>query len=156
MKKLLIPAMLVQLSAMTVLAQNKTLLISFIDMDGLKLINDNYGHKEGDFALQRLASVIQECCSGNMICARFGGDEFIIIGAGLASDDAERLERLFQKRLDDMNHIINKPYQLDASIGTTVSPVSADVPLFTMITSADELMYSRKKKKKTSRYLRKE
>lgn len=138
------------------IAKNKPLMISFIDMDGLKLINDNYGHKEGDFALQRLASVIQDCCSGNMICARFGGDEFIIIGTGYSNDDAETLERLFQKRLDDMNHIINKPYELEASIGTTVSAACVEVPLFTMITTADEIMYERKKKKKTSRYLRKE
>ena len=137
------------------LESGEPLLISFIDMDGLKIINDNYGHKEGDFALQRLASVIRDCCSSTQICARFGGDEFIILGAGALSDEAESLERLFEKRLADINQILHKPYELSASIGTYISKVEESVTLFTMITTADEMMYERKKKKKTSRYLRK-
>ena len=137
------------------LESGEPLLISFIDMDGLKIINDNYGHKEGDFALQRLASVIRDCCSSTQICARFGGDEFIILGVGAMIDEADSLERLFEKRLADINHILHKPYELSASIGTYISKVEESVTLFTMITTADEMMYERKKKKKTSRYLRK-
>ena len=85
------------------------MLISFIDMDGLKLINDNYGHKEGDFALQRLASVISNCCDKNYICARFGGDEFIILGSGAHKGDIDKLETNFKKQLENINSIINKP-----------------------------------------------
>lgn len=137
------------------LENGENLMISFIDMDGLKLVNDSYGHKEGDFALQRLAAVISDCCGKNQICARFGGDEFILLGADCTQEDADALERLFRKKLDDINVILHKPYQLDASIGTYVSPVTESVPLFNMITTADAMMYEKKKKKKTSRYLRK-
>lgn len=133
----------------------EALLISFIDMDGLKLINDNYGHKEGDFALQRLASVIHDCCSSGQICARFGGDEFIILGAGYSEDDAEALERAFSKQLSDINNILHKPYELSASVGTYIAHVEPGVTLFNMITAADQMMYEKKKRKKTSRYLRK-
>ncbi len=136
-------------------SNGESLMIGFIDMDGLKIINDSYGHKEGDFALQRLAAVIKDCCSADQICARFGGDEFIVLGVGGTEETAQGFERLFRKRLEDINHIIHKPYELDASIGTYVSPVREGVTLFNMITAADELMYERKKKKKTSRYLRK-
>ncbi len=131
------------------------LVISFIDMDGLKIVNDSYGHKEGDFALQRLATIIKECCNGDQICARFGGDEFIILGVGSGEDDVEILERKFTKRLEDINHILHKPYELSASIGTYVAPVEQGVTLFNMITTADQMMYEKKKRKKTSRYLRK-
>lgn len=134
---------------------DEALLISFIDMDGLKIINDSYGHKEGDFALQRLAAVISECCTSGQICARFGGDEFIILGAGFNEDDAEALERAFVKQLSDINHILHKPYELSASVGTYIAHVQPGVTLFNMITTADEMMYEKKKKKKTSRYLRK-
>lgn len=134
---------------------HERLMIAFIDMDGLKLINDNYGHKEGDFALQRLAFVIRDTCTDTQICARFGGDEFVIVGAGCTENDAETLERSFMKRLTEINEIIQKPYQLDASVGTFVSDVKADVTLFNMITAADQIMYEKKKRKKTSRYLRK-
>jgi len=133
----------------------ETMMIAFIDMDGLKLINDNYGHKEGDFALQRLAFVIRDTCTANQICARFGGDEFVIVGSACSESEAETLERTFAKRLSEINEIIHKPYQLDASIGTYVTEVKSEVTLFNMITAADQIMYEKKKRKKTSRYLRK-
>lgn len=132
------------------------MLISFIDMDGLKYINDNFGHKEGDFALQRLASVISSCCDKNFICARFGGDEFIILGSGAHEGDIELLESNFKKQLDNINSIIHKPYEISASIGSIMSNVTDDLLLFTLITEADEIMYEKKKKKATSRYLRRE
>lgn len=132
------------------------MLIAFIDMDGLKLINDNYGHKEGDFALQRLADVINNCCNRDYICARFGGDEFIILGSGAHDGDVELLENNFKKQLEHINAIINKPYKISASIGSIMSEVSDDLMLFTLITEADEMMYEKKKKKATSRYLRRE
>lgn len=130
------------------------MLISFIDMDGLKYINDNYGHKEGDYALRKLAEVIQNCCSNGRLCARFGGDEFIIFGKTEGDYDIDALENEFKRQLTLMNDIISKPYSIDASIGTIVSDVDSDVNLFSLITKADQIMYERKKKKKTSRYLR--
>lgn len=133
------------------------LMISFIDMDGLKYINDNFGHKEGDFALQRLASAISSCCKNKnrSICARFGGDEFIILGADAVEEDIEALEKTFMKSLENLNHIVAKPYEIAASIGTIVTPIEEDMKLFSLITQADKLMYERKKRKKNSKYLRK-
>ncbi|MBQ9956135.1 MAG: GGDEF domain-containing protein [Ruminococcus sp.] len=129
-------------------------MISFIDMDGLKLINDNFGHNEGDFALRKLAGIIKECCGAEYICARFGGDEFIVFGSGVKDEDVEALERKFETKLAEFNNIVNKPYELAASIGTCVTDVDADTRLFKLITQADEKMYEQKKRKKTSRYLR--
>lgn len=137
------------------MAEEKSVLICFIDMDGLKMINDNYGHKEGDFALQCLAGVINDCCSNGYICARFGGDEFLIFGTDAHEDDIEDLERHFEARLSEINKILNKPYELSASVGTCVTKLEHDMLLFKLITEADEKMYEQKKKKKTSRYLRK-
>ena len=130
-------------------------MISFIDMDGLKEINDSYGHKEGDHALQRLATVISDCSRGGRICARFGGDEFIIFGAGGTQEDIGPFELAFRKRLDTLNQILDKPYRIDASIGTLVTTVEPETKLFALISQADQIMYERKKRKKTSRYLRK-
>ncbi len=138
-------------------SEHKKVLISFIDMDGLKIINDNYGHHEGDFALQRLAEVLQACCiNENFICTRFGGDEFIIFGANVIDAQAELLERRFLNKLAEINRIICKPYKLSGSIGTCVTEVDENSKLFSIITTADEKMYEQKKRKKTSRYLRRE
>lgn len=136
-------------------SENRPVMITFIDMDGLKLINDNYGHKEGDFALQRLTSVIRECCGDKGICARFGGDEFIVFNADADEDDMEKLENDFRKKLAEANAILMKPYEIDASIGTVVAHVTAEDKLFDLVKQADSIMYEHKKRKKTSRYLRK-
>ena len=125
-----------------------SVLVAFIDMDGLKRINDNYGHKEGDFALQRLAAAIQNCCGENRICARFGGDEFIIFGGDAHEADIEPLEGILCKRISDINHVINKPYMIDASIGMMVTKVTEEDTLFGLITEADSLMYEQKKERK--------
>ena len=133
-----------------------TLMIAFIDMDGLKYINDNYGHDEGDFALQRLASVIGDVCGKNTVCARFGGDEFIAVATGVSANAGIILESEFKLHLADVNRVIGKPYTLSASIGSFVTKVEPDMKLFALIAQADQIMYEQKKRKKTSRYLRKD
>ena len=104
--------------------------------------------------LRKLAEVIQNCCFNGRICSRFGGDEFIIFGKTDSDDDVIVLENEFKRQLAAMNAILSKPYSIDASIGTIVSTVEPDMKLFSLITKADQIMYERKKKKKTSRYLR--
>lgn len=136
--------------------EHQKILIAFLDMDGLKMINDNYGHREGDFALQRLSSAIRAACKDDKICARFGGDEFIIIGGNAHEADLEPLEGTLRKKFSDINQAVIKPYEIDASIGMLLSEVSEEDTLFGLISEADALMYEQKKRKKTSRYLRKE
>ena len=51
-----------------------TISIASIDMDNLKLINDIYGHADGDFALKALSGVLKTCLNPDEVCARFGGD----------------------------------------------------------------------------------
>ncbi|MBQ8922161.1 MAG: GGDEF domain-containing protein [Oscillospiraceae bacterium] len=133
-----------------------SIMIAFIDMDGLKYVNDNYGHDEGDFALQRLASVIRDICTGNAVCARFGGDEFIAVASGVAEDAGTKMEADFKQHLAEVNGIIGKPYPLAASIGSFVTNVTPEMKLFSLIAQADQIMYEQKKRKKTSRYLRKD
>lgn len=132
---------------------DENILIAFIDMDGLKTVNDDFGHNEGDMALQRIASTIVECCHDNWICARFGGDEFIILGTGVEEEDAPKLDEAFNRRLAQVNKLLNKPYEISASIGTIVARINDDDTLFSLITRADEMMYEQKKKK-PSRYIR--
>ncbi|MBR4555099.1 MAG: GGDEF domain-containing protein [Ruminococcus sp.] len=133
---------------------NEKILIAFIDMDGLKRINDDFGHNEGDFALQRLASSMVDCCHEGWMCARFGGDEFIIFGTAKDESDGDELIESLKSRLAQINRLIHKPYEISASIGTVVSDIGEDCTLFSLITSADEIMYEQKKKS-SSRYIRK-
>ncbi len=130
--------------------ENKKVMLTFIDMDGLKFINDNYGHNEGDFAIQRLASVIQECCI-NGICARFGGDEFVVFNFDVTENEVETFKRRFNAKIESMNAIIKKPYTLSASIGSVVAVAKDSTTLYSIIQQADEKMYEVKKQRKNSR-----
>ena len=133
-----------------------TIMIAFIDMDGLKYINDTFGHDEGDFALQQLASVIRDTCADGSVCARFGGDEFIVAASGVTEDAGNRLEAGFKHHLAEINRNLGKPYTLSASIGAFVTDAAENMNLFSLIAQADQMMYEQKKRKKTSRYLRKD
>lgn len=131
--------------------ERRKIMLTFIDMDGLKFINDNFGHDEGDFAIQRLAKVIKECCRQDDICARFGGDEFVVFTPQAHDNSAEMLKRCLEAKLTGMNEIINKPYTLSASLGSFITVVDEDSTLYSIIKQADELMYEVKKNKKNSR-----
>ena len=66
------------------------------------------------------------------------------------------METAFYAQLENINSIIKKPYSIAASIGTIVTEVEDDKTLFNLITQADTIMYEKKKRKKTSRYLRRD
>ena len=64
-----------------------------VDVDDLKSINDNYGHVTGDELLVSVAEAIRESVRASDICARFGGDEFLIFAAGCDLDAATEIAR---------------------------------------------------------------
>ena len=132
-------------------SKGKRIMLTFIDMDGLKFINDNYGHNEGDFAIQRLADVIKECLRSDSICARFGGDEFVVFQQKAGDGDDAAFERRFNAKIENINSIISKPYTLSASIGSIIKVPAEEETLYSIIKEADALMYEVKKAKKNSR-----
>ena len=132
-------------------ATGNQIMISFIDMDGLKYINDNYGHNEGDFAIQRIANIIHNCCEGNSVCARFGGDEFVYFSPNATLSDPISLSRKINIALDNINKLVQKPYTISASIGSVVTVARPDDTLYSIIKLADEKMYDVKKLKKNAR-----
>ena len=129
----------------------ESIILSFIDMDGLKFINDNYGHNEGDFAIRQLAEIVKTCAGTRGICARIGGDEFIIFSKCSGENAAEALAVQFGEALTACNAVLKKPYQLSASIGSIVTVAGENDTLYGMIQQADDKMYEFKKLKKNAR-----
>ena len=74
---------------------DERLFVCVIDMDGLKYINDTFGHGEGDCGIMTVSRAAKMLTRDNEICVRAGGDEFFIIGIGAYPDSecAERRER---------------------------------------------------------------
>lgn len=74
-----------------VMMAGASVLVAMIDINGLKTINDTYGHKQGDFAISTVADAVRTVSLINKLSARFGGDEFVICAVTL---DAERDENM--------------------------------------------------------------
>lgn len=89
----------------------------YFDIDHLKKINDQYGHLEGDHAINEIINRVRGVMNSNEIIARLGGDEFIIISPG---KDKERLKSLIKDielSLSVFNENHEKPYTLSCSYG---------------------------------------
>jgi len=134
--------------------ERRTVMVMFADMDGLKHINDTYGHKAGDHAIRSIASILQEACTGEEIACRFGGDEFFIFGADYNEQKACKLRDRIQKSLEICNRNAELPYQLSVSLGACITVPPKNSNIFQLISVADNLMYEEKKKKNPSKYLK--
>ena len=120
-----------------------------IDMDGLKIINDTYGHQEGDIGIITVSKAVSRIADINDICVRAGGDEFTVIGIGdLDTEGLEKKKASFYQELEKLTKNLDKPYQITASIGYAARPFSQNFQLDSLILEADEAMYSDKMARK--------
>lgn len=76
--------------------ENFPLCIIMADVNGLKLINDSFGHKTGDELLVKVSGVLKEACTQSQIISRIGGDEFVILAPNMDDRDAEKLVRFIE------------------------------------------------------------
>jgi diguanylate cyclase (GGDEF)-like protein len=114
----------------------------FIDLDGFKTVNDTLGHDAGDRVLKQVAQRMLSCLRETDTVARVGGDEFLLIAAGINSSDdaaviAEKVIRLVSQPV-----ILDRDHQaiVGASIGIALYPDNGrDVDH--LITLADQAMY---------------
>lgn len=119
--------------------------IVFIDMDGLKTINDLYGHESGDEAITECAEVLRSVCGERDFVMRYGGDEFLVITSilrsGLEQELTEALRKVREKK--------KRPFDLSMSFG--IIRAEEDKPLDAYIQEADALMYQNKKRRRRVR-----
>lgn len=130
-------------------------MLMFIDMDNLKTINDTYGHKAGDCAIQAAAEAIRKSCTNGEVFCRFGGDEFIVFAADFSEKDAKNLTEKINHNIKLESDKLGQEYTLSASIGHHIQIPDENSQLFQLVTIADNIMYNQKKKKKKSKYLKK-
>lgn len=120
------------------------------DIDGLKPINDIYGHEAGDNAILQTAKAIESAMPEGSVSVRTGGDEFCIILTCGENATMEYIDRV-NAYLDEYNSSSGLPYKVGCSCG--FYSISAD-KIFTMddmVKIADENMYKKKAEKKTGR-----
>ena len=114
------------------------------DLDGLKYINDNFGHSEGDNAIKVVAMALEYAAVEGEICSRFGGDEFVVAGMVQNGDTyAEDFKKRVDEYIDKYNSVSGRPYKVETSIGIVCyNPRGTTID--EMIKMSDNLMYADK------------
>ena len=127
------------------------LICGSVDLDGLKYINDTYGHKEGDWAICTVAAAISQAIGENGIAARTGGDEFVIVLTGTDEQKILVIEQKIRESLEEKNRLSGKPYRAECSMGHYMTPISARESFEECMRLSDIEMYKEKKAKKAGR-----
>jgi diguanylate cyclase (GGDEF)-like protein len=125
------------------------MLLFFCDVDGLKKINDTYGHKKGDIALIRVADALERTFRSSDVIARLGGDEFLVLTSGSPSQTQGTILRRLEKSLKKSN-CVGPCYELSLSIGAARFDPKRPVTLGELIAEADRAMYSEKQKRQSA------
>jgi len=129
----------------------RSMLLTFVDCDGLKWINDTFGHEEGDRALIDAANVLRQTFRESDIIARLGGDEFAVLSIDAADMNPEDFSKRLQENIDAGNVKETRAYKLAMSWGTAVYDPGSPLSLDELMSSADERMYAQKKAKSIQR-----
>lgn len=131
---------------------NKKMLVVLGDLNGLKFINDTFGHFDGDVAIKAAARAISSVCGQDKRCFRIGGDEFIILSTGeYTHEEIDSLIESIHAHLEADAIRLKRNYPLSISLGvfydTTIGMSSIEVP----ISIADERMFREKERSKLKR-----
>lgn len=122
---------------------NRSGMIIFCDMDGLKIINDTYGHESGDKAIIMQTEILQESIRSTDIIGRLGGDEFAIAAEGMTQEGFEK----FKKKIIEKTKIVNKKYneKFEVSMSLGAAEYSKDnFDIDKLLSIADKELYKEK------------
>jgi diguanylate cyclase (GGDEF)-like protein len=119
----------------------------FIDVDGLKRINDEHGHDAGDAVLIAVSELLRVSFRNADIIARLGGDEFVVLARDCKN--AHLLHERLQSNLAEHNRAVPRPYPVSISIGATELDSREPQSLESQIARADVRMYRDKRKERT-------
>jgi diguanylate cyclase (GGDEF)-like protein len=128
--------------------ENKKLYLYFIDMDGLKSINDTLGHEFGDMAIRDFSKILKQSFRLSDVIARLGGDEFAVIMVD-EHVTPEMVTKRLQRKINEYNELNSmNVYKLSISLGLESFDPKNPITIEEMLRVADEKMYHQKKKSK--------
>jgi diguanylate cyclase (GGDEF)-like protein len=126
------------------------LLLFFADVDGLKRINDSFGHAEGDLTLKRAAAVLQHAFRDSDIIARLGGDEFAVLAIEASGRNEATIRTRLRKYLDAFNS--QEPrYAISLAVGVVRLDNGQPTSVMDLLAQADKAMYEEKRNRSKPR-----
>lgn len=122
------------------------LALIYVDLDGLKHVNDEFGHQAGDTMIVETAQLLKVSFRESDLIARLGGDEFAVLA--VSGDTPESMLERLQRSLGQFNKGSSLPYVLSFSVGTVRCLPSDEKPLLELLADADARMYLQKQERK--------
>ena len=119
--------------------------VIFADLNGMKQINDQHGHEDGDRALQDTARILRAACREVDVIARFGGDEFVVFALDFAQAGLEAFRVRAQGAIAEQNLTGLRSFRLSISIGAAFFRPDKPETLAELLDRADREMYERKR-----------
>lgn len=123
----------------------------FIDLDGMKFLNDHYGHAAGDRALIATAQLLSDTFRGSDVVARVGGDEFAVVTTEANGNGAQPIITRLEAAVCHHNVMHPDEPPLSLSYGTAFFDPAQELPLETLLAEADKMMYDNKRAKRANR-----
>jgi len=120
----------------------------FIDLNGMKAINDSLGHELGDRALIATAKVLCSVFREADIVSRLGGDEFAVFAVECGANDCKALTGRLRANIEVFNERSGQPFSLSVSVGSAVFEPESARNLTALIEIADQNMYADKRAQK--------
>ena len=122
------------------------IVLFFMDIDGMKQINDSFGHGEGDRALKRMAKALKMTFRDSDVIARLGGDEFAVLAIE-ASDNSETAIRA--RLAEDLKSVSagETRYTINLSLGAVRINICSSASIGEWMVRADQAMYEQKRRR---------
>lgn len=125
-------------------------ILLFADMDSLKVVNDKFGHKDGDFALKNIANILSMSFGPHDVIGRIGGDEFVCFALTDDPDYVSQVQDRIKKYSAELNATCGKPYFIEMSVGVTEFICDGEQTIEDLLSQADSALYSNKRYKRMS------
>ncbi|HNX58591.1 MAG TPA: GGDEF domain-containing protein, partial [Spirochaetota bacterium] len=123
-------------------------LLVFGDLDKLKMINDTYGHDEGDWAIVTVGEAIRKTFRSMDVVARLGGDEFTVFATNLPEELLPKFHARINDYLEARRKDNGKKYAVSISLGHVICKADDTLSIEEYMQLADERLYEQKKLKR--------
>lgn len=123
----------------------KNTVLMIADINRMKVINDRFGHAQGDLAIMLVAKALRKALK-DWILVRYGGDEFLMVGDCDTKEQARRIKNKIHEALEDIIKEANIAFPLSVSVGSVIIEQSSTLSVEDCFKKADRSMYRIKKK----------
>jgi two-component system cell cycle response regulator len=142
---------LVEFQVQAAMRTGHRMLVFYIDLDGMKRVNDELGHQVGDRLLLDAAAILRQTFRRADVVARLGGDEFAVLAADVPNGTEPVLRARLEEKRQAHNATERRPYTVEFSVGVVTFDPQAPVGVDDLIKQADAAMYEHKRQRKAAR-----